>query len=86
MSQYDNNLTGVLFKHDKQGNEKRPDYKGSAEIEGVQYWVSAWIRDTAKGKCLSMKYERKEQQAAPAPAAAAKPAPAAPDAFDDIPF
>ena len=82
MSQYDNNLTGVLFKNDKDGNEKRPDYKGSAEIEGVQYWVSAWIRDTAKGKCLSMKYERKEQQAAPA--APAKPAP---DAFDiDIPF
>jgi len=82
MSQYDNNLTGVLFKNDKDGNEKRPDYKGSAEIEGVQYWVSAWIRDTAKGKCLSMKYERKEQQAAPA--APAKPAP---DAFDDdVPF
>ena len=85
MSQYDNNLTGALFKHDKQGNEKRPDYKGSAEIEGVQYWVSAWVRNTAKGKCLSMKYERKEQQSAPAPAA--KPAPAAQDAFDDdIPF
>ncbi len=83
MSQYNNNLTGVLFKNDKDGNEKRPDYKGSAEIEGVQYWVSAWIRDTAKGKCLSMKYERKEQQSAPAPAA--KPAA---DAFDDgdIPF
>lgn len=62
MSQYDNNLTGVLFKNDKGDNEKRPDYKGSAEIEGVQYWVSAWIRDTSKGKCLSMKYERKEQQ------------------------
>ncbi len=85
MSQYDNNLTGVLFKNDKGDNEKRPDYKGSAEIEGVQYWVSAWIRDTAKGKCLSMKYERKEQQTAPAPAAKA-PAPQA--AFDDsdVPF
>ena len=69
MTVYDNNLTGVLFKNDKQGNEKRPDYKGSAEIEGVQYWVSAWVRDTAKGKCLSMKYERKDgQAAAPKPA------------------
>jgi hypothetical protein len=80
MSQYNNNLTGVLFKNDKDGNEKRPDYKGSAEIEGVQYWVSAWIRDTAKGKCLSMKYERKEQQAAPA--APANNAPV----FEDVPF
>ncbi len=59
MAEYDNNLTGVLFKNDKGDNEKRPDYKGSAEIEGVQYWVSAWIRDGAKGKFMSMKYERK---------------------------
>lgn len=90
MSQYDNNLSGVLFKNDKDGNEKRPDYKGSAEIEGVQYWVSAWIREGAKGKFMSMKYERKEQQPAPAPRNASQPAPAqqsAPD-FDisDIPF
>lgn len=82
MSQYDNNLTGVLFKNDKDGNEKRPDYKGSAEIEGVQYWVSAWIRDTAKGKCLSMKYERKEQQ--PQPATAQQQT--APAYDKDIPF
>ena len=37
MSQYDNNLTGVLFVNDKQGNEKRPDWKGSAEIDGVKH-------------------------------------------------
>ena len=87
MADYDNNLTGVLFKNDKDGNEKRPDYKGSAEIEGVQYWVSAWIRDTAKGKCLSMKYERKEQQAQAAPKPAAAPASAGYGAVDDdIPF
>lgn len=85
MSQYDNNLTGVLFKNDKGDNEKRPDYKGSAEIEGVQYWVSAWIRDTAKGKCLSMKYERKDQQIAQTPAAKA-PAPQQSAIDADIPF
>jgi hypothetical protein len=65
MADYDNNLSGVLFKNDKEGNEKRPDYKGSAEIEGVQYWVSAWVRDGAKGKFMSMKYERKDKQSAP---------------------
>lgn len=86
MSQYDNNLTGVLFKNDKGDNEKRPDYKGSAEIEGVQYWVSAWIRDGAKGKFMSMKYERKEQQAAPKPQQSQQGT-NGPDAFiDDIPF
>lgn len=82
--QYDNNLSGVLFKNEKDGNEKRPDYKGSAEIEGVQYWVSAWIRDGAKGKFMSMKYEAKEKQQAQQ-SQAPKPAPV--DDFDDgIPF
>lgn len=86
MADYDNNLSGVLFKNDKGDNEKRPDYKGSAEIEGVQYWVSAWIRDGAKGKFMSMKYERKEQQAAK-PVQAATPAPASGYAdLDDVPF
>ena len=87
MTEYDNNLSGVLFKNDKGDNEKRPDYKGSAEIEGVQYWVSAWIRDGAKGKFMSMKYERKDKQAADKPAASA---PVASSGYgsvdDDVPF
>lgn len=83
--QYDNNLSGVLFKNDKGDNEKRPDYKGSAEIEGIHYWVSAWIRDGAKGKFMSMKYEAKEQQPASAKPVSQQAAP--PDDFDqDIPF
>lgn len=82
MSQYDNNLTGVLFKNDKGDNEKRPDYKGSAEIEGVQYWVSAWIKEGAKGKFMSMKYERKEQQAQATPAQQQ----AVPSYDKDVPF
>lgn len=84
--QYDNNLSGVLFKNEKDGNEKRPDYKGSAEIEAVQYWVSAWIRDGAKGRFMSMKYEAKEKQQ-DQQSQAPKPAPV--DEFDDgldIPF
>ena len=93
MSQYDNNLTGVLFVNDKQGNEKRPDWKGSAEIDGVNYWVSGWARESARGPLISLKLEKKEQQtAAPKPAAPAYIPPAAPapsgksDDFDDIPF
>lgn len=82
MSQYDNNMSGVLFKNDKGDNERRPDYKGSAEIDGVEYWVSAWIRESAKGKFMSMKYERKEKQQAAAPA----PAPSPSVVDDDIPF
>jgi len=88
MAEYEKNLTGVMFKNVKGGNEKRPDWKGSIEIDGVQYWCSGWSRESAKGPLISMKLEKKENQAqasAPAP----KPAQAAAatfDAGDDIPF
>lgn len=82
MSQYDNNMTGVLFVNDKQGNEKRPDWKGTAEIDGVQFWVSGWSRTSAKGELISMKMERKEHQSKPAPA----PQQSAMIDYDDFPF
>lgn len=85
--QYDNNLTGVMFVNDKQGNEKRPDWKGSLEIDGVHYWVSGWIRKSARGELISLKLEKKEKQQAAAPAAPAYQAPAqSGDVGDDLPF
>jgi len=52
---YDNEKSGVLFKNDKEGNEKRPDYKGSIQIEGVEYWLSAWVKEGKNGKFMSLK-------------------------------
>ena len=84
MSDYDNNNSGALFKNDKQGNEKRPDYKGKSEVNGVQYYVSAWIRQSKAGQTyMSLKYEPVEQQQADVPPVAA---PSAPVADDDVPF
>lgn len=57
---YDNNLSGVLFVNDKGDNEKRPDWKGSAEINGEHFWVSGWARSGAKGELISLKFELKD--------------------------
>jgi hypothetical protein len=47
---YDNNNTGALFKNDRMREGKRdPEYTGSAEVDGAEYWVSAWIRNNPKG-------------------------------------
>jgi hypothetical protein len=99
--EYDNTNRGALFKNDKEGNEKRPDYKGNATIQcphchaKSEMKVSSWIREMRNGssKFLSMNFEPKEQPAAPRQA----PAPSAhqqakQDAYqpqddeDDIPF
>lgn len=65
--EYDNNLRGVLFKNDKKESEKHPDYKGSCEIEGTEYWLSAWIKEGQKGKFMSLSFSVKEEAKKPAP-------------------
>ncbi len=61
--EYDKTNTGALFVNDKGGNDKRPDRKGSINIDGVEYWLSGWIKETSKGeKMLSLKVEIKEGQ------------------------
>ena len=57
---FDNTNRGVLFPNDKKGNEKRPDFKGSIDIEGVEYKLSSWVRISAKGeKFHAIKADRK---------------------------
>ena len=82
MSQYDNSMSGVLFIADKEGNPNRPDRKGFAEIDGVEYWVSGWNKETKRGDTISLKFEKKKKAVDALPSETPKD-----DGFDDaIPF
>lgn len=79
MPKYDN--SGALFKNDKEGgNPNWPDYKGQISINGVEYWLSAWIKDGKNGKFMSLSVQPKQ--------APNKPAPKGPmaDMKDDLPW
>ena len=66
MADYDNNMTGALFINNKDGNDKRPDYRGTCEIQGVEYKISGWRRTPKAGDTmLSLRFEPKQQQAQP---------------------
>ncbi len=65
--QFDNNMTGVLFKNDKKDSDSHPDYKGQAEVDGVDCWLSAWINEGPKGKFMKLKFTRKDEKSAPKP-------------------
>lgn len=86
---YDNSNSGILKKNDKQGNDNRPDYRGSINVDGVDYWLSAWIKTGRDGtklagqKYMSLSVQPKDASYAPAPAAAPAPAPAAPRMTQD---
>jgi hypothetical protein len=80
MAEFDNTNRGALFKNKDRQNDKQPEYKGSINIQGVEYWLSAWVKDGKSGKFFSLSVQPKEKQAP-------KPAPQAHDDMDDdIPF
>jgi uncharacterized protein (DUF736 family) len=67
MAREQRNNDGALFKNDRKTAENHPDYTGSAVIEGVEYWVSAWVKTSQAGKkFFSMAYKPKQEQGAAA--------------------
>ncbi len=43
------NNTGALFVNDKEGNEARPDLRGTVCVNGVMYELSGWKKVSGKG-------------------------------------
>ena len=49
---------GSLFRNDKKGNEKAPDYRGSMKWKNQTLNVVGWVKDAKNGsKFLSLKVE-----------------------------
>ena len=46
---YDNNNKISIFKNDKKGNEKAPDYRGTTTLNNQEYKVAMWVRTSEKG-------------------------------------
>ncbi len=87
MSDFDRELTGILSRNDRKEKDTHADFKGSATINGVDYWIDAYVKEKkdGSGRFFSLRFKAKDQ--AQAQAGAAKPrAPAADGMDDDIPF
>jgi hypothetical protein len=88
--QYDNTNRGALFKNDRKTKDTQPGYTGSLNVDGVEYFLDAWVKEGKSGKFFSVSVKRKDQQAnparapAPAPSRAPAPPPKASSGFDDM--
>jgi hypothetical protein len=79
---YDNTNRGTLGKNQRKEKDTHPEYAGKINVAGVDYWLSAWIKEGPTGKFFSLSVRPKDEQKSSAPAPAN-------DQFDDdldIPF
>ena len=83
MTDYDNTNTGALFANADRKTDKHPNARGTLNVGGVEYWISAWTKTSKKGeKYQSIAVTPKEPKAE-----VPDPDPANGEPFnDDIPF
>lgn len=77
MTDYDNNMRGVLFKNKDKETDNHPDYKGQGEIDRKPVWIDAWIKTPKKGgdKFMSISFKYKTAQQGGQPNKAPQPDP-----------
>lgn len=68
MAQQQKDNSGVLFTNDRKERDNQPDRRGSALIDGVEYWVSAWSKPDRNGNTyFSLAFTRKDKATQSAP-------------------
>ena len=81
------NDTGLIFKNDKRTSENHPHGTGKAKINGVEYWVSSWTKQGAKGPFQSLAFTPMDKSVSrPAAPQSAAIAPPSSNADDSNPF
>jgi hypothetical protein len=65
MADYDNRDRGALFKNNEKTEETHPDYRGNINVDGTEYWLSAWLKTSKAGmKYMSLSIKPKNADAA----------------------
>jgi len=83
--EYEDKDRGALFTNDKKEQDNHPDYKGSLNVNGVDYWISGWKKKSKAGATFLSLSVRPKQEAVRQSTQPTRKAPAKDD-FDDLAF
>lgn len=53
-------FSGILFKNDRKQQDNHADYRGTCTVNGIEYYMNAWLKDGAKGKFMSFSFKPKK--------------------------
>ena len=69
MSKYEQrDNSGSLFKNERKEKETHADYRGECLIDGVAYYMDAWLKKADSGRTwMSFSFKPKEQRQPPKP-------------------
>ena len=85
--EYDNTNSGMMARNERRTTDKHPEFSGSLNVEGTDFWLSAWVNEGKAGgkmegkKYFSIKLTRKEGGST-----TGRPASDSHIVSDDIPF
>jgi len=92
MTQFDNTNRGALFKNGRREKDTHPEYRGSINVGGEDYWLSAWVKTAKDGqRYFSLTVQAKNTKTVPQvqryPTSIPAPQTRTVDDFDDaVPF
>jgi hypothetical protein len=70
--QFDNTNRGALFKNIDKEQPTHCDYRGDLNVNGEEFWLSAWLKESKAGtKYLSISVRPKQEEKTTAKAGSA---------------
>ena len=48
--EYDNTNSGTLFDNERKEKDTHPDFTGTLNVDGKEFWVNAWKKTSKTGK------------------------------------